>query len=71
MLETLKSWLQENDISEVECLIPDLTGNARGKIMPADKFAVDGGMRLPESLFIQTVTGDWPAWPGPSGSTFR
>jgi glutamine synthetase len=60
MLESLKSWLHERNISEVECLIPDMTGNARGKIMPADKFAAEEGMRLPESLFIQTVTGEWP-----------
>ncbi len=28
--------------------------------MPAEKFAEDGGMRLPESIFLQTVTGDYP-----------
>lgn len=60
MLESLRAWLREHDISEVECLIPDMTGNARGKIMPADKFTAEQGMRLPESLFIQTVTGEWP-----------
>ncbi len=60
MLESLQSLLQERNISEVECLIPDMTGNARGKIMPADKFTAEAGMRLPESLFIQTVTGEWP-----------
>jgi len=26
----------------------------------AEKFAEDGGMRLPESVFLQTVTGDYP-----------
>jgi len=60
MTDSLESWLREHNISEVECLIPDMTGNARGKIMPADKFTADAGMRLPESLFIQTVTGEWP-----------
>ncbi len=60
MLESLQSWLREHNISEVECLIPDMTGNARGKIMPAGKFAAEEGMRLPESLFVQTVTGEWP-----------
>ncbi|TLZ23897.1 MAG: glutamine synthetase, partial [Gammaproteobacteria bacterium] len=40
--------------------IPDMAGIARGKIMPAEKFAEDGGMRLPESVFLQTVTGDYP-----------
>jgi glutamine synthetase len=32
-------WLKERRITEVECLVPDITGNARGKIIPADKFS--------------------------------
>ncbi len=55
----LKAWMQERGITEVECLVPDITGMARGKIIPANKFFRDG-MRLPEGIFIQTVTGDWP-----------
>jgi glutamine synthetase len=48
----------------VECLVPDLSGIARGKIVPAEKFLRilrDRGLRLPESVFIQTVTGDTPS----------
>ncbi len=56
----ISQWFKENRITEVECLIPDMTGNARGKIIPGDKFCKEQGMRLPENLFIQTVTGDWP-----------
>lgn len=56
----LKRWLQDRQITEVECLVPDITGNARGKIIPANKFLDEGGMRLPETIFLQTVTGDWP-----------
>jgi glutamine synthetase len=37
-----------------------MAGIARGKVMPAEKFAEDSGMRLPESIFLQTVTGDYP-----------
>ncbi|MBI2380065.1 MAG: glutamine synthetase [Gammaproteobacteria bacterium] len=59
-MEYLTQWLKSHNITEVECLVPDLTGVARGKIMPADKFTKDEGMRLPESIFIQTVTGDFP-----------
>lgn len=59
-MNSLWKWLQERKITEIECLVPDFTGNARGKILPADKFSKEEGMRLPESLFIQTVTGDWP-----------
>ena len=60
MMKTIKDWIIENNITEVECLIPDYTGSARGKIIPADKFLNENGMKLPESLFFQTVTGDWP-----------
>nr|WP_123713345.1 glutamine synthetase family protein [Sinobacterium caligoides] len=58
MLE-IKSWLEKNKILDVECLVPDITGNARGKIIPADHFVNEEGMRLPESLFVQTVNGEW------------
>ncbi len=57
---TLKRWLKERRITEVECLVPDITGNARGKIIPAAKFSHDYGTRLPEGIFATTVTGDYP-----------
>jgi glutamine synthetase len=56
-------WLQERAITEVECLVADLNGIARGKILPAPKFLRslgDDGLRLPESVFVQSVTGDFP-----------
>ncbi len=59
-MNAIQQWLRERNITEVECLIPDMTGNARGKIVPADKLSTEEGMRLPEGIFIQTVTGDWP-----------
>ncbi|RQW64188.1 glutamine synthetase family protein [Vibrio viridaestus] len=59
-MDIINKWFTENRITEVECLVPDITGNARGKIIPAHKYILDQGMRLPESLFFQTVTGDWP-----------
>lgn len=31
----LKDWFEEHRITEVECLVPDITGIPRGKIMPA------------------------------------
>ena len=55
----LKRWLRENRITEVECLVPDMTGNARGKIIPAAKFSHDFGTRLPEGIFATTVTGEY------------
>lgn len=58
-MKNIKEWLKANKISEVECIVPDMSGVSRGKIMPADKFADEGGMRLPESIFTQTVTGGY------------
>ena len=40
-------------------MISDLTGIARGKIAPTAKFLHERGMRLPESVLLQTVTGDF------------
>ncbi|MFZ5487838.1 glutamine synthetase family protein [Extensimonas perlucida] len=56
----LERWLNERRITEIECLVPDLTGVARGKILPRNKFTEDRGMRLPESIIGLTVTGNWP-----------
>lgn len=58
--EKLQAWFRERRITEVECLVPDMTGNARGKIVPAERYFSEGGARLPEGVFVQTVNGEWP-----------
>ena len=58
-LDQLTDWLKEHRITEVECMIADLTGITRGKISPTNKFIAEKGMRLPESVLLQTVTGDY------------
>jgi glutamine synthetase len=63
MPNEIQQFFRDHGISEVEAIIPDMAGIARGKIMPAEKFAEDEGMRLPESIFLQTVTGDYPPDP--------
>jgi len=60
MTNDIHQFFRERGISEVEAIVPDMAGIARGKIMPAEKFAADEGMKLPESIFLQTVTGDYP-----------
>ena len=60
----LEDWLNRRQVTEVECLVPDLTGVARGKILPRSKFTQDRGMRLPEAVLGVTVTGNWPDEPG-------
>ncbi|MGI9301269.1 MAG: glutamine synthetase family protein, partial [Gammaproteobacteria bacterium] len=59
-MNAIAIWLKEHRITEVEALVPDMSGIARGKIMPANKFCQEDGMRLPEEIFLQTVTGDYP-----------
>ncbi|MXR67966.1 glutamine synthetase family protein [Shewanella insulae] len=58
-MKKLIDYLKANKITEVECVISDMTGIARGKIAPVDKFIDEKGMRLPESVLLQTVTGDY------------
>ena len=62
MNNKFKKWLNDNFITEVECLVPDLGGTARGKILPTKKF-IDGlknnSHRMPQSIFIQTISGQY------------
>ena len=58
-MDIIDDWLQQHKISEVEALVPDLTGNARGKFIPAAQFLEQGYPRLPESILVQTVTGEY------------
>lgn len=58
-MEAVKRFLDENGITEVESTLPDMTGNARGKFYPTKKFLAEQGGRIPETLLVQTVTGDW------------
>lgn len=62
-MDKLEQFIREHEITEVECLVPDMSGIARGKIIPAEKLLRilrERGMPIPESIFIQTVTGDYP-----------
>ena len=63
-MNLIEEFLKEHKIDEVECLVPDMAGIARGKILPAGRF-LEGmarrGLRIPEAVFVQTVTGDYPA----------
>ncbi|MBV0912582.1 glutamine synthetase family protein [Anianabacter salinae] len=57
--ESARSWLEGRRLDEVECLVADLSGIARGKAMPASKFGKQTHFYLPNSIFLQTITGDW------------
>jgi len=61
MSTPLLAFLTEHRIREVECVIPDMTGIARGKILPKDLFLAAGEMRIPKSVLLNTVNGQQPA----------
>ncbi|HZF45724.1 MAG TPA: glutamine synthetase, partial [Sphingomonadaceae bacterium] len=63
MTTDIASWIRERGIAEVECIVPDMNGIQRGKVLPANKFLkslTDKNLRIPGSVFMVTVTGDYP-----------
>jgi glutamine synthetase len=58
--KTMRDFLREHNIHEVECVIADMTGIARGKILPKDLFLSGEHMRLPKSVLLNTVHGEQP-----------
>ena len=67
--EAARAYLGDRRVDEVECIIADLSGIARGKAMPASKFARQSQFYLPNSIFFQTITGDWGEAAGEEGFT--
>ncbi|KIN64429.1 Glutamine synthetase family protein [Sulfitobacter noctilucicola] len=63
------TYLEGKRLDEVECIISDLPGIARGKAVPASKFARQDYFHLPDSIFYQTITGDWGEAAGDEGFT--
>ncbi|WP_299925881.1 glutamine synthetase family protein [uncultured Pelagimonas sp.] len=57
--EAAQTYLTGHRLDEVECIIADLPGIARGKAVPASKFARQDYFHLPDSIFFQTITGGW------------
>ena len=58
--DIMAQWLKDQAITEVECLVSDIAGIPRGKILPVHKFsqaAAGQVLRLPEYVFGQSVTG--------------
>ena len=67
--EPARAYLDGHRLDEVECIVSDLPGIARGKAMPATKFATQKKFFLPNSIFFQTITGDWADAAGATGFT--
>ncbi len=65
--QAAREYLEGKRLDEVECIISDLPGIARGKALPASKFAKQKHFHLPDSIFFQTITGDWGEAAGETG----
>ncbi|WP_371054756.1 glutamine synthetase family protein [Rhodosalinus sp. K401] len=65
--EAARLYLEGRRLDEVECIIADIPGIARGKAVPASKFARQLSFHLPNSIFFQTITGDWAEAAGDEG----
>ena len=65
--EAALRYLENSRLDEVECVIADLPGIARGKAVPAVKWEKQSHFHLPNSIFFQTITGDWGEAAGPEG----
>jgi len=65
--QAARSYFEGQRLDEVECVISDLPGIARGKAVPASKFAKQSYFHLPDSIFYQTITGDWGEAAGEDG----
>lgn len=57
--EELTKWIGDHGIDEVECILPDQAGVAKGKVMPAEKFTRFGPIFLPITIFLQCITGSY------------
>mgnify|MGYP000277121144 FL=1 len=65
--ESAAAYIEGRKLDEVACIISDLPGIARGKAVPASKFAKQSQFFLPDSIFFQTITGDWGEAAGDEG----
>ncbi len=65
--EAARAYLEGRKLDEVECIISDLPGIARGKAVPATKYARQSSFHLPDSIFYQTISGDWGEAAGAEG----
>lgn len=57
--QAARDYIAGRRVDEVECIVGDIAGVARGKAMPASKFAKQKSFFLPNSIFLQTITGEW------------
>ena len=56
---SVPEWLDGRRVEEVECVIGDIAGISRGKAMPSKKFNREERVFMPQSIFYQTIDGQY------------
>jgi len=56
---SVPDWLDGRRVEEVECVIGDIAGISRGKAMPSKKFNREERVFMPQSIFYQTIDGQY------------
>ena len=59
-MDKARKWLAARNIEDIECILPDQAGVARGKMMPVQKFLEAPTMTMPGSILTQTIAGEYP-----------
>ncbi|NDV13192.1 glutamine synthetase family protein [Crenobacter caeni] len=59
MNEAMQAFIREHAIHEIECVIPDMTGMARGKIVPKNLFLAEDSMKMSRAVLTITVNGEF------------
>jgi glutamine synthetase len=60
-IKQVEEWFQRHRVADVACLVPDMTGATRGKLMTSALFLnglKHGGLRVPETMYTINVQGD-------------
>ena len=55
----LQAFFELHRVREVECIVPDVSGYPRGKLMPATSFCAGQELRIAQAIPMQCVTGDY------------
>jgi glutamine synthetase len=55
----IKDFFEQNNITDIECIFPDVTGYPRGKLMPGASFAQSAELRICQAIPMQAVTGEY------------
>ncbi len=59
IMKNIQKWLEKNKVKQVQCLVSDHTGVARGKVLPVGKFINEKGCRLGETILLQSIVGGY------------